>query len=133
LASLRKQSYTNAKVLLVGDTGVGKTGLAHRLTTGTPPGQLLSTDAAWATHWPLPHEPNAERGEREIWLWDFAGQPDYRLAHPLYIDETALAVFVFDPQDRNPLAGLAEWHRMMTRAAKKPFAKLLIAGRCDSS
>ena len=118
-------------MLFVGDTGVGKTGLAHRLTTGTPPGQLLSTDAAWATHWPLPHEPKAEQGEREIWLWDFAGQPDYRLAHPLYMDETALAVFVFDPQDRNPLAGLAEWDRMITRAAKRPFAKLLVAGRCD--
>ncbi len=131
LTPLRKASYTNAKVLLVGDSGVGKTGLAHRLTTGTPPGQLLSTDAAWATHWPLPHEPEAEHGEREIWLWDFAGQPDYRLAHPLYMDETALAVFVFDPQDRNPLAGLAEWDRMMTRAARKPFAKLLVAGRCD--
>jgi WD40 repeat protein len=131
LMSLRKASYTNAKVLIVGDSGVGKTGLAHRLTTGTPPGQLLSTDAAWATHWPLPHEPTAEHGEREIWLWDFAGQPDYRLAHPLYMDETALAVFVFDPQDRNPLAGLAEWDRMMSRAAKKPFAKLLVAGRCD--
>jgi GTPase SAR1 family protein len=131
LALLRKTSYTNAKVLLVGDTGVGKTGLAHRLTTGTAPGQLLSTDAAWATHWPLPHEPRAEHGEREIWLWDFAGQPDYRLAHPLYMDETALAVFVFDPQARNPLAGLAEWDRMMTRAARKPFAKLLVAGRCD--
>ena len=99
--------------------------------TGRPPGQLLSTDAAWATHWPLPRQPRAEYGEREIWLWDFAGQPDYRLAHPLYMNETALAVFVFDPQDRNPLAGLAEWDRMMTRAAKKPFAKLHITGRCD--
>ncbi len=131
LTALRKTSYTNAKVLLVGDTGVGKTGLAHRLTTNTPPDQLLSTDAAWATQWPLPHTPKAEQGEREIWLWDFAGQPDYRLAHPLYMDETALAVFVFDPQDRNPLAGLAEWDRMMTRASKKSFAKLLVAGRCD--
>jgi GTPase SAR1 family protein len=131
LTALRKASYTNAKVLFVGDTGVGKTGLAHRLTTGNPPGQLLSTDAAWATHWLLPYEPKAEHGEREIWLWDFAGQPDYRLAHPLYMDDTALTVFVFDPQDRNPLAGLAEWDRMMTRAAKRPFAKLLVAGRCD--
>jgi GTPase SAR1 family protein len=131
LAALREASYTNAKVLFVGDTGVGKTGLAHRLTSGTPPGRLLSTDAAWATQWPLRHEPKAEYGEREIWLWDFAGQPDYRLAHPLYMDDTALAVFVFDPQDRNPLGGLAEWDRMLTRAARKPFAKLLVAGRCD--
>jgi small GTP-binding protein len=131
LTAPSKASYTNAKVLFVGDTGVGKTGLTHRLTTDMPPGQLLSTDAAWATQWSLPHEPKAEDGEREIWLWDFAGQPDYRLAHPLYMDDTALAVFVFDPQARNPLAGLAEWDRMLTRAARKPFAKLLVAGRCD--
>jgi WD40 repeat protein len=73
LTALRKTSYTNAKVLLVGDTGVGKTGLAHRLTTNTPPDKLLSTDAAWATQWPLPHKPKAELGEREIWTL---------LAHP---------------------------------------------------
>ncbi len=131
LTSLAKAAYTNAKVLLVGDTGVGKSGLAHRLTTSTPPGRLLSTDAAWATHWKLPHTSDSERGEREIYLWDFAGQPDYRLAHPLYMDETALAVYVFDPQDRNPLAGLAEWDRLLTKASRKPFAKLLVAGRCD--
>lgn len=131
LTAIRKASYTNAKVLIVGDTNVGKTGLAHRLTTGKPPGQLISTDAAWATHWQLPHKFGTEHGEREIWLWDFAGQPDYRLAHPLYMDETSLAVFVFDPQSRNPLAGLAEWDRMMSRAARRPFVKLLVAGRCD--
>src|SRR5262249_43927240 len=113
LASLRDKSFTSAKVLIVGDTGVGKTGLFYRLTTGSPPGQLVSTDAVWAKPWVPPQQLNAEHGEREIWLWDFAGQPDYRLAHPLYMDDTDLVVFVFNPQDRNPLAGLAEWDRML--------------------
>ena len=36
--------------------------------------------------------------EREIWLWDFGGQADQRLIHQLYMDETALAVLVFDGQ-----------------------------------
>ena len=43
--------------------------------------------------------------EREIWLWDFAGQADYRLIHLLYMDETALALLVFDPQEDRPVRG----------------------------
>ena len=41
-------SYTNAKVLLVGDSGVGKTGLAIRLTQNHYE-PTDSTDAHWAT------------------------------------------------------------------------------------
>jgi GTPase SAR1 family protein len=72
--------YTNAKVLLVGETGVGKSGLAYRLTEDrfVP---TISTDGAWATQLKLPEESSNEEIEREIWLWDFAGQADYRLIH----------------------------------------------------
>jgi hypothetical protein len=42
---------------------------------------LPSTDRAWATHWPLRHDQKKAGVEREIWLWDFAGQVDYRLVH----------------------------------------------------
>ena len=67
----------------------------------------------------------------EIWLWDFAGQADYRLIHQLYMDETALAVLVFNPQSENPFEGLGQWDHDLMRAARRPFQKLLVAGRCD--
>lgn len=130
--------YTNAKVLLVGDSGVGKSGLALRLTQNdfkpTP-----STDGAavtrltndWATQLKLPHDVSTRDIEREIWLWDFAGQADYRLIHQLFMDETALAVLVFNPQAHNPFEGLGQWDRNLGRAARRPFKKLLVAGRCD--
>jgi hypothetical protein len=69
--------------------------------------------------------------EREIWLWDFAGQADYRLIHQLYMDETALAVLVFNPQSENPFEGLGQWDRDLSRAARRSFRKILVAGRCD--
>lgn len=122
--------YTNAKVLLVGDSGVGKSGLAIRLTEDRFQ-PTISTDAAWATHLKLPKENNDGDIEREIWLWDFAGQADYRLIHQLFMDETSLAVLVFNPQHENPFEGLSQWTQDLKRAARRPFVKLLVAGRCD--
>lgn len=80
--------YTNAKVLLVGDSAAGKTGLAKRLASGIWEPAQGSTVGAWATQWSLPNVGTAT-GEREIWLWDFGGQADQRLIHQLYMDETA--------------------------------------------
>ena len=126
--------YTNAKVLLVGESGVGKTGLSNYLAHGIKVEDdkpLPSTDGAWATHWPLKHEKKKAGVEREIWLWDFAGQVDYRLVHQLFMDDTAAAVLVFNPQNENPFEGLGHWDRDLQKAARKPFAKLLAAARVD--
>ena len=122
--------YTNAKVLLVGESGVGKTGLSKRLASDVwEPSD--STVGAWATQWKLPVA-SGEGVEREIWLWDFGGQADQRLIHQLYMDETALAVLVFDGQKEDLFETLGQWDRDLTRASRKEFAKLLVAGRVDA-
>lgn len=129
-SSLEQVQYTNAKVLLVGESGAGKTGLSKRLALNNwEPSD--STVGAWATHWPLPVA--SEDGvEREIWLWDFGGQADQRLIHQLYMDETALAVLVFDGQKEDLFETLGQWDRDLGRAARQEFAKLLVAGRIDA-
>lgn len=121
--------YANAKVLLVGDSGVGKTGLTMRLTEDRfmP---TISSDGVWATQLRVSRG-DGDDVEREVWLWDFAGQSDYRLIHRLYAADTALAVFVFNPQSENPFEGLAQWDRDLERSAAQSFRKLLVAARCD--
>ncbi len=122
--------YTNAKVLLVGESGAGKTGLSKRLALNDwEPSD--STVGAWATQWKLPVD-SGDGVEREIWLWDFGGQADQRLIHQLYMDETALAVLVFDGQKEDLFETLGQWDRDLTRASRKEFAKLLVAGRVDA-
>ncbi len=122
--------YTNAKVVLVGESGVGKTGLALRLCENR-------WEATESTHGMLVSKLKLPPGEiktdieREVWLWDFAGQPDYRLIHQLYMDETALGVLVFDPQDDNPFEDLGHWEKALHAATKYKPAKLLVAARCD--
>jgi WD40 repeat protein len=121
--------YTNAKVVLVGESGVGKTGLALRLAedrwqeTGSTHGMNV-----WQLN--LPDVATADM-EREVWLWDFAGQPDYRLIHQLYMDETALALMVIDPQRDDPFEPLDHWEKALSVAVKHDPARLIVAGRCD--
>ena len=81
-----------------------------------------------------PKETNQYGVEREVWLWDFAGQPDYRLIHQLYMDETALGALVFDPQDDNPFEAIGHWERALQAVARTKGVtpvKLLVAARCD--
>ena len=48
------------------------------------------------------------------------------------MDETALAVLVFDGQKEDLFETLGQWDRDLTRASRKAFAKLLVAGRVDA-
>jgi small GTP-binding protein len=126
--------YTNAKVLLVGETGTGKTGLS-KVLAGRAWEPSDSTVGAWATQVTLPIEDGNDGSdgvEREIWLWDFGGQADQRLIHQLYMDQTALAVLVFDGQKEDIFETLGQWDRDLTRASRQPFTKLLVAGRVDA-
>jgi small GTP-binding protein len=122
--------YMNAKVLLVGETGAGKTGLS-KILAGEKWQPSDSTVGAWATQWKLPVGPD-DGVEREIWLWDFGGQADQRLIHQLYMDDTALAALVFDGQKDDVFETLGQWDRDLTRASNKEFSKLLVAGRVDA-
>lgn len=124
--------YTNAKVLLVGDSGAGKTGLSMRLAHEQWEPSAASTVGAWATQWSLPAR-TGEQGDREIWLWDFGGQADQRLIHQLYMDDTALAILVFDAQKTNIFESLTQWDRDLSRSTDKRVAKILVAGRIDAS
>ncbi|MGF1513409.1 MAG: GTP-binding protein [Elainellaceae cyanobacterium] len=129
-APTNQVQYTNAKVLLVGNSAAGKTGLSNRLAQNTYT-ETDSTVGAWATQWKLPIA-STDGVEKEVWLWDFGGQADQRLIHQLYMDQTQVAALVFDPQKPELLEGLRTWDRDLTRAATGDFQKLLVAGRIDA-
>jgi GTPase SAR1 family protein/uncharacterized CHY-type Zn-finger protein len=123
--------YTNAKVVLVGESGVGKTGLAIRLAENRWE-VTESTHGMQQWQLNLPQTKAADPNmDREVWLWDFAGQPDYRLIHQLFMDETALALVVMDPQRTNPFESLGHWEKALKAAVKTDPVKLLVAARCD--
>ena len=84
--------YRNAKVVLLGDTGVGKSGLRLALT-GEPykPTDSTCGRRVWTLE-TIEKDLDGRRETRETLLWDMAGQPGYRLIHQLHLDEVAVAL-----------------------------------------
>ena len=113
--------YRNAKAVLVGETGVGKSTLGFVLT-----GRPWDMEAG-STHgrrvWTLTTQefvsPNGRHETRDLMLWDLAGQPDYRLIHQMHLTEAAMALVVVDSRYReDPLAGVRHWTRAIRQAAR---------------
>jgi WD40 repeat protein len=131
--------YTNAKVVLVGDSGVGKSGLALVLT-GQP---FTPTDSTHGRHiWTLGNTEvslwGSRKENREIFLWDLAGQPGYRLIHQLHLNEVSIALIVFDARsETDPFAGVYHWDRALRLAQRVQdnslikVKKFLVAARID--
>lgn len=136
-ARRRSVTYTSAKIVLVGESGVGKTGLGYRLAHGafkdhpsTHGQQFWLLDELGATR--------TDGAECEAVLWDLAGQPDYRLVHALFLDDADLALVLFDPtRDDDPLRGIDYWLRQLdatgtpSPAAGTGREVILVAARAD--
>jgi len=131
--------YTNAKVVLVGDSGVGKSGLGLVLSKqGFAPTESTHGRYVWPFDSREVELSNGGKENREILLWDLAGQPGYRLIHQLHLNEVAVALVVFDAHsETDPLAGVHHWDRALRIAQRTqgssapPMQKFLVAARVD--
>ena len=111
--------HTTAKIVLVGESGVGKTGLGWKLAHGEFK-EHASTHGQ--QFWVVKELGTRRRDgtECEAILWDLAGQPDYRLTHALFLDDADLALVLFDPTDsRDPLYGVEFWLKQLTQARRR--------------
>jgi class 3 adenylate cyclase/GTPase SAR1 family protein len=129
--------YKNAKVALMGDSGVGKSGLALVLT-GRPFAPTDSTHARKVRRLKsqLIHGESGAKELREIILWDLAGQPGYRIIHQLHLEDISVALIVFDSKSElDPFAGVRHWNRAYLQAKrsgpKLKGVKILVAARVD--
>jgi GTPase SAR1 family protein len=140
------EHYRNAKVVLVGNTSVGKSGLGLVLAGR----KFRATESSHGRHvwtmgeseWKLGSRPEDGYGDpdyvetRETLLWDLAGQPGYRLVHQLHLSEVAVALVLFDARsETEPFAGVSYWARALdaARGESFPLKKLLISARIDRS
>lgn len=125
--------YVNAKAVLLGESSVGKSGLGIRMAEREFR-QTESTHGAQFWHFPTEKLPVLPQNvQAELTLWDLAGQPEYRLTHQLFLDDTDAALLLFDCSDANdPFRGVSYWAKALKKHAPNA-RKFLISARCDVS
>ena len=122
--------YTTAKLVLVGDSGVGKTGLGWRLSHpefrehASTHGQQFWVVETLGTTRP-------DGTECEAVLWDLAGQHVYRPVHVIFLEKVDVALLVFDPTNRqDSLKGVEFWLDQLAGTGRLP-PTILVGGRVD--
>ena len=123
-------NYTTARLVLVGDSGVGKTGLGWRLAYG-------EFKEHSSTHgqqfWPITQLglKRKDGTECEAVLWDLAGQHVYRQIHSIFLENISAALVLFDPSNRqDPLKGVQFWLEQLKGKGQLPPA-VLVGARVD--
>ncbi len=129
--SVSSVHYTTAKIALVGDSSVGKTGLGYRIaehrfqvTESTHGQQFWAVDELGTTR--------ADGTLCEAILWDFAGQPNFRPIHALFLENIDLALILFDPARPDTLTGVDYWLKHLG-SEQRSCHTILVAGRTDVS
>lgn len=122
--------YTTAKIVIVGDSGVGKTGLGYRMAK-----KVFKEHSS--THgmnvWLINelHTTGLDGTECEALLWDTGGQHIYRPVNAIFLDNVDVALVVFDPTNRlDPLKGVGFWLEQLAGKHDLP-PTILIGGRVD--
>jgi small GTP-binding protein len=93
------------RVVLVGDSSVGKTSLITSVTGETfNQHEPTTVGASWHMY-----TASIDGAQIELQLWDTAGQERYRTLGPLYYRSAVAAVAVFDVCNQSSFTNLPQW------------------------
>lgn len=115
-----KSEPVTHKVILVGDSAVGKTAIINRYIYGS----------VSAEHQPTVgidfFAKSIKDGNKTVrmQIWDTAGQEKFHSLIPSYIRNSTVAIFVYDITSRQSFDDLEKWHKIVTDVAEP---KLVIA------
>ena len=115
----------NCKVVLLGESGVGKTSLISRFINDTfEEGLMTTTGASYAGKELIFKDFNNQVVKFEI--WDTAGQEKYRSLTQIFYKDASIAILVYDITDSDSFEELQNyWYKQLQECAPKNIGKFL--------
>ena len=115
------------KIVLLGDTAVGKTSLCARLVNGTFDSFSEPTiGAAFLTK-------TVQTGDitHRLEIWDTAGQERYKSLTPMYYRKAQVALICYDSSKRNSFETAKSWYKQVTEKADQNCVKIMVGNKSD--
>ncbi|KAI9631472.1 hypothetical protein KEM48_014296 [Puccinia striiformis f. sp. tritici PST-130] len=101
----KNTSQLEAKVVILGMQGVGKTSIVHRYTTGSFSYSLTSTiGASFCTK-----KLSVDGCKVRLQIWDTAGQERFRSMAPMYYRGANAAILVYDITNKESFLDIQNW------------------------
>ena len=108
--SIEKNEELKLKIILVGDSGIGKTSIINRYHDNTfSPNTFATISMNFISE-------KIEINNKKIIVnvWDTAGQEQYRSINKLFIKDADIVVFVYDITNRQSFDNLDYWHNFIS-------------------
>lgn len=115
----------SCKVVLIGESGVGKTSIINRYTQNTFSSVLMSTQGAGFTSKTIFLE--EENKSLKFEIWDTAGQEIYRALAKVFYKNAAICVLVYDVTRRSSIEELRKYWMPEIKANASPSIILAVA------
>jgi small GTP-binding protein len=119
----------NFKAVLLGDSGVGKTSIVNRWMTGACPRDAADGPTVGANH--QTKRVTIAGHEIELFVWDTAGQEQYRSLAPLYARGAAVAILTASITDRDSFEHLDRWIDTLNSSTETTPPIILAVNKCD--
>ena len=107
------RALNEAKILLVGQGGVGKTSLVKRLVKNTFDPEEGKTEGINITQWPIPAQSGAADGNIRLNIWDFGGQEIMHATHQFFLTKRSLYLLVLDARKGENEGNIHYWLRII--------------------
>ena len=128
--STPQQSDIAKKIVLIGDSGVGKTCIISRFVSGDYNKNMNSTDgASYATKkLVLPKL----KTSINLDIWDTAGQERYKSLTKFFYKDAAMIIMVYDVTLKTSFDNLKEyWYREVQELSEKNFVLGIAGNKSD--
>eukprot|EP00826_Nyctotherus_ovalis_P045091 TRINITY_DN493_c0_g3_i15.p2 TRINITY_DN493_c0_g3~~TRINITY_DN493_c0_g3_i15.p2 ORF type:complete len:176 (-),score=55.27 TRINITY_DN493_c0_g3_i15:205-732(-) len=121
------------KVMILGDSGVGKTSLLKQYVNKVFTGHYKITIGSDF----LTKDLNVGEEQLKLQIWDTAGQEKYRSLGIAYYRGADACVFVYDLTDKNSLTNLESWMEtffaQVAGQSKEGFPLIVVGNKSDRS